>query len=340
MINQAREILAFDVGGTNVRAGLYCPASNTLNSVKRVNTPNHITLPEASSIEILGQLFKTISSLGFSILQDTQPKTVVFSFPGPVDHHGYALAAPTICGDRWHEPVNLKESLREIWPFSTILVINDVTAAGYRYINGPNDDLCIITISSGIGSKLFVNGRALIGPNGRGGEIGHVRVDLSPDALVCECGGIGHLGALASGRSSAYQAHRLFDDGPEAFISSALGHRLGGDVNRITNELIVQFNQQGDAWARKLVQKMAQPLGQMLASLHLATGIDRFVIIGGFALALGETYRRDLVHASAACAWGCAGDWDSMIELGVADDNSGLIGAGYYGAMYAHADES
>lgn len=333
------KILVFDVGGTSLRGALYCAKTDRLLSLKRANTQNHKTLPHASGSEIRKRLFEEISHIGLTILQGSQPDIVSFAFPGPVDPCGNALAAPTIWSDRCTEPVNVKESLRKIWPSVRILILNDVTAAGYRYIKNPNEDLCIITVSSGIGHKIFVNGRAVIGPNGRGGEIGHVRVDSSPDAPICECGDRGHLAALVCGRASSFQVRRLFAEDPEAFASSALGREMGKDPDRIDNKSIVELYHKEDPWTVEIVRRMAQPLGQMLATLHLAVGMERFVIIGGFALALGERYRQELVKAASACAWKLAGDWDSMVELGSADDNAGLIGAGRYAAFYTDLEK-
>lgn len=334
-----REILAFDIGGTSVRAGLYCPVKRSLLSVVRTPAPNHKILMQASCTEIFAHLFDMIARLGAEILQGNTPNIIVLSFPGPIDLQGNVLASPTIVGDRWEEPVNLGVALKAIWPSAKIYILNDVTAAGYRYLKHERDDLCITTVSSGIGSKIFVKGSVLVGSNGWGGEIGHIRVDPSANAPICECGGIGHLGALASGRATTYQAHRLFENDPKAFASSGLGRYVSGDISRIDNELVVQFNQRDDPWTRLLVQRMVQPLAQIFSTLHLAIGIERFVIIGGFALALGENYRRDIIDASSACTWNLSGDWNEMIELGFADDDSGLIGAGYYGSVHGNGEQ-
>jgi glucokinase len=65
-----------------------------------------------------------------------------------------------------------------------------------------------------------------------------------------------------------------------------------------------------------------------LAGIHVALGIERFVIVGGFALALGEGYRQQLVRAAQDSCWNLGQDWGTMIALGEADDTAGLLGAG------------
>jgi glucokinase len=191
-----------------------------------------------------------------------------------------------------------------------VRILNDVTAAGYRYLRSSDEDFCIVTVSSGIGNKVFAGGRPLVGPSGRGGELGHLRVDDSANAPVCECGGRGHLGAIASGRAALAYAR--------AHVAKAL---TAGD-------LAAAFRRD-EAWAVDVVRRCASPLGWALAAIHLGAGIERFVLFGGFALALGARYR-DLVSAAAhQRCWNGQGNF--TIELGYDDDWSGLIGAGIAG---------
>jgi len=68
------------------------------------------------------------------------------------------------------------------------------------------------------------------------------------------------------------------------------------------------------------------PLALVLLNLYLALGLDRFIIIGGFALALGEPYRLALVKLVGDYCWESQVRWDEMILLGTDDDQSGLIG--------------
>ena len=327
-------ILVFDIGGTTSRCGIYCSETNSVNRVHRILTQNHYILQESSGMDILKQLIDTISSLGDIVLNEELPKIVSLAFPGPVDAQGNVFAAPTIWGDRNLNPINLKDKLRDIWPSSKILVLNDVTAAGYRYLQRKSEDMCIVTVSSGIGSKIFINGQPMLGSRGKGGEIGHLRVETSLNAPICDCGGLGHLGSVASGRASSFQAQCLFEENPGAFISSALGKYLKGDVKCIDNQTIVEFYKREDHWVAELVRRIAQPLGQVIACINLSIGIERFVIIGGFAFALGEGYRKELVNSAAACAWSSSEEWNSMIELGNSDDCNGLIGAGQYAILH------
>jgi 3-dehydroquinate synthetase/predicted NBD/HSP70 family sugar kinase len=333
-----RDCLVFDVGGTNLRAALYHPVSNSLSQIMSRPTPNHWTMPGATASEISKRLLEEMRALSMNVLEGRQPSTVSVAFAGPTDPQGMVLAAPTVWGAS-KQPIDLIPELTTFWPSARIALLNDISAAGYRYLRDECEDFCIVTVSSGIGNKVFVKGRPLTGPAGRGGEIGHVQVDFSPDAPVCDCGRQGHLGAISSGRGTLALARQLAELGTEGFANSLLGARFRANLNALTNADIVDAFRSGDLWTTELIRKVARPLGQMLAAVHLSMGVERFVIIGGFALALGDQYRLELVRSAADCGWLMGQDWNSMIELGQPEDTSGLLGAGRFVTEFANGIE-
>jgi len=260
--------------------------------------------------------------LAASISGGEEPSVVSVAFPGPISPQGIALSAPTVWGES-SEPFQVGPEIEKLWPSAIVFVMNDVTAAGYRYLRDPSEDFCIVTVSSGIGLKVFVGGRPVLGPAGRGGEIGHVRVDFSTDPPVCDCGGPGHLGAISSGRGALLAAWRSAEADRDDFANSL----LAGTGKALDNPTLVSAFHHGDDWACRLIRRTTHPLGQMLAVIHVSLGLERFIIIGGFALALGEAYRRELVEAASSCCWRLGQSWDSMITLGEPDDLTGVLGA-------------
>ncbi len=329
----ARSMLVFDVGGTSLRCGVYSRETRDVSGVRRRPTPSIETMPRCDGDSIRARLYAQMESLAAEVLPARTPAGVAVAFPGPVDSRGRVLAAPTVWGDRQGaDPVPLRDDLRRLWPSVPVFVLNDVTAAGYRYLDDPRESFCILTISSGIGHKVFIDGKPAVGLRGHGGEIGHLRVDFSPDAPCCDCGERGHLGAVASGRAVVRQAKKLADDEPEAFRASLPGQRVGAPEG-IDSRIIAESYRAGDAWTRRLVERTLQPLAQAVAGIHLAVGVGRFVIIGGFAVALGPAFRAELSRHVADCTWKLAQDWDAMIELGRPDDEAGLVGAGRFAEL-------
>lgn len=329
---EAEDTLVFDIGGTTMRAGIYRTGSGRVERVLVRDTPSFRTLAAADADEIRAQLHRVLGEMGRSVCGERDPRAVSVGFPGPIDPDGGILAAPTIWGeDRGTGRIPLGESLGRLWPRSRVFVLNDMTAAGYRYLRHPLDDFCILTVSSGIGHKVFLRGEPVTGPHGRGGELGHLRVDLSRDAPVCDCGGRGHLGAVASGSAAVEQVKRVAADDPEGFRASAL-FRIA-ERSELDNEAIVAAFSSGDPWTDRPIRRMARAIGQVLSAVHLAVGVERFVVVGGFAIALGPRFRDMLCAEAAACGWDLGASWDSMIELGRGDENAGLIGAGRYAAQ-------
>ena len=159
--------------------------------------------------------------------------------------------------------------------------------------------------------------------------LGHLLVDYASDALECDCGLRGHLGAVASGRGVLAAALRLAQRHPDEFSRSMLGKCSGGNPSFDTVALAAAYRA-GDPWAWHVVDRSLVHLGHALAAIHTGIGIERFIIVGGFALALGEEYRRRLASAASTSCWNLEQEWDPMVMFGIDDDDAGLLGAGHY----------
>lgn len=333
--------VVFDVGGTRLRVGVYRPAAGTLADVRVVATPSRWAAPGAAHGELYAALLSRMVEAGAAVAGGDGPAAVSVAFAGPVDAEGRVLGAPTLWGPGPGAPVELAADLRRAWPGARVRVLNDLSAAGYRYLRHRHDDFCIVTVSSGIGNKVFISGAPFTGACGRGGEIGHARVDFSPAAPRCECGGDGHLGAVSSGRGTLLYARRLRAAQPRAFARSLLASLSADDADdadnggSLTNERIARAFRADDAWTVELIRRTSAPLGRALALIHAALGIERFTVIGGFAFALGDRFRELLAGHAAASTWRLGQEWGRMIEFGEDDDLCGMIGAGRFSAEIA-----
>jgi glucokinase len=322
--------LVFDVGGTLLRAAVYDGDTSTLSEVRSVASPSFAKLPGRSWEDLVRELVLAMSDLRSSVDPQGRAALAAISFPGPVDFAHRVLAAPPLWGSLGKYPMNLEAQFEREWPGVAVYVMNDMTAAGYRYLRNVRDEFCITTVSTGIGNKVFVAGRPLLGPSGSGGEIGHLRVDAHPDAPTCDCGGRGHLGAIASGRGLAATARALALRDPPAFASSSLSAVAGLDAQSLTAEAIAVAYNEGDPWAMARVDVAATALGATFAGIHLAIGVERFVLIGGFALGLGPRFAADVRAAIHFHCWQGSVPAGSRIEvsLGETDGRCALVGAG------------
>src|SRR5947209_2482822 len=195
-------VLVFDIGGTNVRGAVCDPGSGRpVDSTWRA-TPNYLDLPDRNAERLFAATVAEMAAAGHELTGGAPPAAVVVGWPGPVTPDGTALRSPTILGPGLDRPLPVGAAAAEIWPGSRVATLNDLSAAGYAYVGKGCPDFCIVTVGSGIGNKVFVDGRPLVGPGGRGGEIGHGLAHMAADcpAGVVEPGA--RLGEVASGRGA------------------------------------------------------------------------------------------------------------------------------------------
>jgi glucokinase len=322
-----RTVLVIEVGGTNLRAARFDLMDHALSDRVHAASPN--IFGDGGRRDARVTLFRSLRAIGDDALRGGTPDVVAVAFPGPLAPGGVALAAPTVLGRGVALPV--RRECEALWPDASVFVLNDMTAAGYRYAHRGLRDFCIVTVGSGVGHKVFADGEPLLGRGGRGGEIGHLRVDWHPDAPVCDCGGRGHVGSIASGRGVVRAARVAAVHDPAGFGASALA-AASPDPSRIDSRALAEAFGTDDTWTHALVASSVRPLGQALAAIHLAVGVERFVLVGGFAFALGEPYRSMLADAADASSWELGFGWDEAVTFGLQDDDQGMIGAGLFAA--------
>lgn len=318
-------ILVFDVGGTSLRVGLYCDIEHKLINQSRVNTPNF----ESSLLrdfELAQEVFKTMKDESDKLIEDYN--RVVVLLPGPVTADGYVTALPTILGSPLVRPLPALTLLQELFDTQNLHVLNDITAAGYRYLTPEQHTFYIVSAGSGVGSKLFINGKPLIGLKGNAGEIGHLVHPLCPRELKCDCSEHGHIGAISSGRGTLRLFKMRAKEQPAAYLNSELGKTIPSP-DLLDSSAIVDAFKGGDPWTIEIIGEALRPLAHSLATTRVVTGVASYILLGGFSCALGEPYRELL--ASLCDSYFAATDWNDSIILGHADDNNGLIG----GALYA-----
>lgn len=322
-----RHILVFDIGGTSLRGAIYDASTDSISNIEVMPTPNRELYPGHDESRLYETLLKEIKKIGSSLIEKTPVCAVSIGFPGPVDRSGAVLAGPGIWGRNPAGPIDMPSDLERIWPDLDIILNNDLTTAGYRYIESGDETFCLVTVSTGIGSKTFMKGRPLLGTRGTGGEIGHAKVLFGENAPRCDCGDKGHLQAVASGRGILEAVRHEACRNAEGFAQSRLVNRHESS-EQVTNVTIAEAFQADDPFTCGIIERNIEPLAAMLVNLHLATGLERFIVIGGFALALGEKFRKALARKAEKLCWDGTVDWNGIIEFGLEDDYSGLIGAG------------
>lgn len=320
-----------DIGGTTLRIGMVAEDFSSVHDVRRVPTEGLARYPGAAAADLQRRVLTQLTAELSGYLESppgSRADAVGLSFAGPMTADGVALAAPTIWGDGG-APLQVGDelSMRLGVP---VMVANDITAAAWRYAATETEPFCLITVSSGIGSKVFRQGEVLVDTDGFGGELGHWRVDPSPDAVACDCGGRGHLGGIASGRGVLLAVRRAAAARPREFARSLLADAAAGQPDEITNQAVAAAVRAGDDFTSGLVREALRTLAMAVGSVFAAIGVRRYLFIGGFAVGCGprfiELLGDELVQLG--CFGLSAAQARSMLALGAADDDHSLIGLG------------
>lgn len=296
-----RFVLGVDIGGTNLVVGCVAEDGSALRAV--ASEPTHA---EAGSSDVLDRLV-ALARHAIDRTRQSVPGAEIIGVgvgaPGPLDtRSGIVLLTPNlgwvdlplrqIIHDRLGLPAALDNDancavLGEWWVGA---------ARGSRHAIG-------LTIGTGIGGGIILDGHLYHGASDVAGEIGHTTIDT--EGRRCKCGNYGCLEAYASGPNIALRAREALEAGAE----SVLPARVGGDLGRITAQTVYEAAAAGDELALEVVNDTARFLAVGVANLLNVFNPEVVVVCGGVTLAgdhlfvplRREVARRAFKPAVAAC---------------------------------------
>lgn len=165
-------------------------------------------------------------------------------------------------------------------------LLNDARAATlgeFTYGAGRGSaNMLLVTVGTGIGGGVVIDGKLALGRYGAAGEIGHQT--LQPDGPYCTCGNRGCLERLVSGPALSAEGAWLVENG----LAPQLSELVSGNARAVTPRQMVAAAQAGDDKVRVVIERAAGLLGIGIANALTVVGVDLVVIAGGMA-ALGET---------------------------------------------------
>ena len=270
--------VGIDIGGTKVAGGVVDAHGRILHRARR-DTPDRSKSP--------GVVEDTITEVVEELLD-----TVISEQTGQVGAVGIG-AAGFVAADRatvvfsphlsWrNEP--LRDSLHQRIDLPTF-VDNDANAAvwaEHRFGAARGEShVMMITLGTGIGGAILVDGEVFRGRFGIAGEFGHMQV--VPSGERCECGNRGCWEQYASGNALVREARSLMLAGSP--VVNDLRLRVGGDASALTGPLITEAARDGDRTAVELLGEIGTWLGIGLANLAAAFDPGMFVIGGGVSAA-------------------------------------------------------
>jgi glucokinase len=282
--------MGIDLGGTNVRLALVNPQGQILSRWERATAsmPDQAALVSTLAAD-LTQAGETARDQGWEI------QGVGIGVPGRVlPQEGRVDFSPNIPA---LNECRLVERLALLvnWP---LFLQNDANlfALGEHWLGAGvgHEHMLGITLGTGVGGGLILNGRLWAGAEGTSGEIGHVTVD--PEGRKCHCGNRGCLETMASAFWTVLWVKEQLAQG----ASSWLRELYETDPNAIQGETLVAAALQADPLARRAFDRVGRSLGQAIAGVVHLLGLSRVVIGGRFAQAWevfnlplqGELHRR------------------------------------------------
>jgi len=297
---------AIDIGGTQLRAGLYPADSTNPLVMKKISTRGK----ESAVDRLIGLISELWPGEGTTV------RGIGADAPGPLDSNtGVIYKAPNIPG--WKN-LPLRQILQDRFQVPVILG-NDANLAAlgeWRYGAGQgHHDLIYFTISTGIGGGVISHDKLLLGTRGLAAELGHVTI--MDDGPLCGCGQRGHLEAVSSGTGIAKFVNEQLAKGR----TSCLPKDLPVTARQVSDAAVV-----GDPLAIEALQRAGHYMGIAIANyLHIFN--PTIVILGGGVTHSGPIFFEPLHTALKAHVLSSMYLQDLTITLPALGDDAGLMGS-------------
>lgn len=302
-------IFGVDLGGTTVKLGLFDPEGNVLEKweiTTRKEDSGKLILPDIAEA-VKGKMQEK------SIARE-DVIGVGIGVPGPVDGNGVIYKAANL---GWGV-FSIKEELTGLLDGIRVEAGNDanVAALGEMWRGGGQgyNNMVAVTLGTGVGGGIIVDGKILTGAKGAGGEIGHILVE-EHETEVCGCGKTGCLEQYASATGVVRLANRRLAKDDKASV-------LRG--RKISAKDVWDAVKAGDELAVEVAKQFGEYLGKGLAAVACVVNPDIFVIGGGVSKAgdvlmdyMVEPYKKYVFHGSR----------ETKFALATLGNDAGIYGA-------------
>ncbi len=308
-------VIAVDMGGTNIRTGLFTSPEKPQR--RRTETHCGILSPQEMIDKVILEVRSIVQEEGLDLCK---VKGVGVGFPGHLDFkRGVTLTSSNL--PQW-ENISLRDILEERLkiPVSLDNDANLGALAEHRFGAGTGTrNMIYVTVSSGIGAGIIIDGKIYRGSWGKAAEIGHTSLDIN--GPLCACGQRGCLMAVASGIGIANLAKGAVRKGKKTLI----GDLVQNDFTRINAEVIAEAARQGDKFAENLLEQVQIYLGTGLANLIQILDPEMIVVGGGLCEAK-ETFLESVIEITTCKLPEQLRPFVRIVHTALGSD-SGIIGA-------------
>jgi glucokinase len=281
MVRSELPVVGVDIGGTKIIAAVFDVDGAMLSRI------HCLTLGSEGPTRVINRIKSTIIQvIEEAGLKRNQVGCIGIAAAGAIDiNRGLVGDSPNI--PHWHNIPLRDRLIRSLG--GPIFVLNDANAAAlaeHRLGAGRGlNNMIYITVSTGIGGGMILDGELYQGTDGSAAEIGHMIIKIG--GPICKCGKRGCFEAMASGTAIARMAQRRLRRGEESIMPGL----AADNISEVTAQTVADAARRGDALALDVIEEAAGNLGIGVANLVNLMN-PQMIIIGGGVSRMGDMLLR------------------------------------------------
>lgn len=313
--------VGFDIGGTNIKAGL-------VNDQGKIQVKRNVPFPRESyhaCVRVMDELIKDM--LNEAGLKTSDIADIGVAVPGAIDPTCSVVLDAYNLG--FHD-VPLKEAVSQLYPGIPVSLANDANAAALAELYGGAFDgkktALLLTLGTGVGGGLILDGKMFNGGRGNGVEIGHMT--LVYGGLECTCGNRGCFETVCAATWLVKQGKKEARLHPEG----AVARKAGGKIDRVNAKTVIDCAKAGDPAALAIFNEYVDYLAQGIASIAAILDPEVVALGGGVSLAGDFLYEPLRKKVKEKVFFRCEYD----IVPAVMGNDAGTIGAAMLRSSASH----
>ncbi len=260
-----------DLGGTNIAVGVVSEAGSILAEAGGKTQPDR---PYQAIARDMAELIKKAVAKARLTLEDV--KSIGIGIPGVADDQGVVFN----CTNLGWVNVPLRAEMQKHID-KPVFIDNDANAAALAEscagVSAGCKSSVFITLGTGVGGGIIINGRPWAGGHSRAGEIGHMC--LVPDGVPCTCGRNGCVERYCSGTALIRSAKQECYNYPD----TVLLRKAGGNVEKINAKMVIDAAKEGDASALRVFNSFARYLALTISNITWFFDPEMIVLGGGIS---------------------------------------------------------
>ena len=310
--------IGLDVGGTTFKAGVVTEDGKIMH---KDAMPTGIERPYQEIIADMAALCVKVAKDAGVPMEEIQ--SIGVGVPGLFDNKTGRIPFCTNLG--WHDIPFVEEMKKHL--DTPVYGDNDATVAGLAEsvagVSAGVRDSVFITLGTGVGGGIIIDGKPYSGAHGCGSEIGHMMIHMGGER--CTCGNYGCFERYASATAIIREAQKALEAHPESSMMAA----CGGDPDRLNAKLVIDAAKAGDPTAKAVFDGYVQ--GLAVGIINIINMLDpEIIVLGGGVSAAGE-FLLDAVREAVKPMVFFKTMPYARIELARLGNDAGIIGAAMLG---------